>query len=173
MRAERTRTAERESRERTRAAERESAERARVTQAAMEEREGARREEFLFCALEHFTGRTQHRSVGIAIVEGYWQQVPQLLDVIVPVLINQLVYLTTVAEPSRTTTHELQNLERLIDLLTAMAKRTDITGSFRSSYVAMQKARRSRLRLDLSSRPDLGIKLDRFIAAGLDLPPAP
>jgi Winged helix-turn-helix DNA-binding len=54
-------------------------ERQRESEQAASERQQSRREEFLFRALDHFGGKTQERSVGIAIAEAYWRQVPELV----------------------------------------------------------------------------------------------
>jgi hypothetical protein len=174
-RAERTETAEREMGERRDAAANASAERAEALRAAAAEREAARREDFLMRALEHFAGGTQHRSIGIAIVEGCWQQVTQLHDVIVAVLVNQLVYLTTVVDPRKTTAHELQNLERILDLLTAMGAESEGVhrpGPADHKNIA-DAGRPSSAGLDMSSRADLRTRVDRFFAASIPQDSAP
>ena len=61
------------SRERREEATRSERERREERAADRRQQLDARREEFLFRALEHFGGGTQERSVGIAIAEAYWK----------------------------------------------------------------------------------------------------
>jgi hypothetical protein len=75
--------------ERERAAE----ERDRAQREAEAERERARRDAYLFQAFRYFTGHTQPRNVGISIIEGFWQEAPDLRGVYIPLLVNQAVYL--------------------------------------------------------------------------------
>jgi hypothetical protein len=119
-------------RERERTNVRLEAERAGVSAADRDERQQAKREEFLFRALEHFGGRTQERSVGIAIAEAYWRSTPEQHDVLVPVLLNQLVYLLAVqdSEKGADAAHERQNVRRIVELL----ERIDDIDRFRESY---------------------------------------
>ncbi len=77
----------------------------------IEAREEGRFEE----TLQYFTGGTQKRSVGIALVEGVWRYKPQYLNILVPVISNQIVYLLLVTD-SKDEVHEERNLIRLLNI---------------------------------------------------------
>jgi len=94
-----------------------AAEREHARETDLREREEVRLEELVLKSLEYFTGKTQRRSVGIAIVEGAWGQAPDLHKVFVPLLVNQAVYLLD--ESGQTdSSHETDNLNRIMALLT-------------------------------------------------------
>jgi hypothetical protein len=94
-----------------------AAERENARASELDERAGIRREELVLKSLEYFTGKTQRRSVGIAIVEGAWGTAPDLQKVFVPLLVNQAVYLLD--ESGQTDSwHETENLKRIMALLT-------------------------------------------------------
>jgi hypothetical protein len=99
--------------ERERAAE----ERDRAQREAEAERERARRDAYLFQAFRYFTGHTQPRNVGISIIEGFWQEAPDLRGVYIPLLVNQAVYLLA-GSKQRKAPHERNNLDRMMELLT-------------------------------------------------------
>lgn len=96
--------------------QREADERRDLQRQAEEERARSRHEEHVLRALDYFTGQTQRRNVGIAIVEGYWHATPSLHGVLVPLLVNQAIYLL---EQSREedAPHEADNCYRIVDLL--------------------------------------------------------
>jgi hypothetical protein len=73
--------------------QRERDERQKIQDREAAERINTRQEENVLRALEYFTGQTQRRNVGIAIVEGYWHTTPHLRGILVPLLVNQAVYL--------------------------------------------------------------------------------
>jgi hypothetical protein len=75
-----------------------------------------RREQQVFEALKWFEGKTQRRNIGIAVLEGYWEEVPTLRGVLVPLVVNQTIYLLTQSS-QKEAQHERDNLERLISLL--------------------------------------------------------
>lgn len=79
------------------------------------ERQKAREEQSLQETLSYFTGGTQKRNVGIALVEGVWQSKPQYMNILVPVITNQIVYLLTTTN-SKDEIHELRNLNRLLSI---------------------------------------------------------
>ncbi len=79
------------------------------------ERTKAREEERLQETLQYFTGGTQKRSVGVALVEGVWRHKRQYLDVVVPVIANQIVYLLITTD-SEDEAHEERNLFRLYNV---------------------------------------------------------
>jgi hypothetical protein len=72
-------------------------------------------DELLETTLSYFDGKIQRRSIGIALVEGIWETKKKKLDVIVPVLVNQIYYLLLTSK-SRNKAHEKNNLDRLIVL---------------------------------------------------------
>jgi hypothetical protein len=72
--------------------------------------------ELLAKTLDYFTGKSQGRSIGISLVEGIWLPKKKHLDVIVPVLVNQAVYLL-LSTDSTDSAHEERNLIRLLQLL--------------------------------------------------------
>jgi len=129
-------------------------ERERMNVRLEKERERMRIEEFLFRALEHFGGRTQERSVGIAIAEAYWKSTPEQLDVLVPLLLNQLVYLLAVqdSEKSADAAHERQNVRRIVELLAQIDEVDRFRDSYESSLRAIRRKRAGR-GIDLSSDP--------------------
>jgi hypothetical protein len=92
---------------RTEAAVREEGERARI-----------RHEQRAFGALEYFTGRTQRRNVGIAIIEGSWRDVPEMRRMFIPLLANQASYLLEKSD-EHGAVHEVDNCRRIIGLLIA------------------------------------------------------
>ena len=79
------------------------------------ERNQAREEERLQETLQYFTGGTQKRSIGIALIEGVWQTKGKYLDTLVPVIANQLVYLLVTTD-SQKEAHEERNLVRLFNI---------------------------------------------------------
>jgi hypothetical protein len=93
---------------------REDVERERIRIAG--EREAERREQHLFDALRFFTGGTQERSAGIAVVEVYWPQVQALRGMLAPLLANQAIYLLNESGQGAKR-HERHNLQRLMKLL--------------------------------------------------------
>lgn len=63
-----------------------------VDQRGRSERERVRQEPNVYQALPIFGGKTQNRSVGIALVEGYWETEPHLRPVLVPLMIGQAIH---------------------------------------------------------------------------------
>jgi hypothetical protein len=147
--------------ERDRQNARSAKERQDERESARRERSDTRHEEFLFRALEHFGGRTQERSVGIAIAEAYWRKVPDQVDVLVPVLLNQLVYLLTVADRSKTTAHELQNVARIVDLLAEIGQPDRFGNAYALARPALVAADTGS-GIDLAASPLVQAKVDRF-----------
>ena len=80
------------------------------------ERRGQRDQDLLAKTLSYFEGGTQKRSIGIALTEGVWARKMRQMDILVPVLINQTVYLLLCSD-SRDGVHEERNLIRLLRLL--------------------------------------------------------
>ena len=86
------------------------------------ERRRTKRDENIFYALQYFDGGSQRRSIGIAIVEGYWTETPHLKTIYVPLLVNQAIYLISEAKQAAAK-HEINNLDRIITLLEDVPKR--------------------------------------------------
>lgn len=80
------------------------------------ERREQREEDLLAKTLAYFEGKTQRRSIGISLVEGIWAPRKRYMDIIVPVLVNQAVYLL-LSSSSVNAVHEERNLLRLFGLL--------------------------------------------------------
>jgi hypothetical protein len=91
-------------------------ERERIRCEDAEDRARIRHEDVVLRALEYFTGKTQRRNVGIAIVEFHWESTPRLRGVFVPLLVNQAVYLLEQSDQT-TERHESDNLRRVVALL--------------------------------------------------------
>jgi hypothetical protein len=80
------------------------------------ERRQQREEDLLAKTLAYFEGKSQRRSIGISLVEGIWVRRKRYMDIIVPVLVNQAVYLL-LSSGSVDAAHEERNLIRLLRLL--------------------------------------------------------
>jgi hypothetical protein len=86
--------------------------------------EQARLQAHVLDSLKWFEGKTQKRSIGIAVVEGNWDRFPDLRAMWVPILTNQAEYL--LAESGQDDAiHERENLIRIMRLL--LAARTTLT----------------------------------------------
>jgi hypothetical protein len=70
----------------------------------------------LLAALEWFSGKTQRRAIGLAIVEANWDAWKDLQPTWVAVLVKQAVYLLTTSK-SAESRHERANLDRIVRLL--------------------------------------------------------
>ncbi len=82
------------------------------------DRRGAREEERLSKTLEYFDGGSQRRSVGIALIEGIWVKKARHLDIVVPLIANQIVYLLLSTDSHDE--HNVRNLVRLFMLFKAI-----------------------------------------------------
>lgn len=81
------------------------------------ERKRTKRDGYLFQAFQYFDGGTQRRNIGIAILEGLWQEAPHLKGLFIPLLVNQAIYLLTGSEQAEAR-HEQDNLWRIMRLAT-------------------------------------------------------
>src|SRR5262249_47517840 len=80
--------------------------------------DGARIESFLVESLRYFEGGTQHRSIGISMIEAYWRDFPRLRSVWRSVLSNQAIYvLSKVIKEGEIPLHEADNLSRIYSML--------------------------------------------------------
>lgn len=97
------------------------------------ERQATRKEDQLFRALAWFEGKTQKRSIGIAVTEAFWDDSPSSRTTLIPLLGNQAIYLLAVSDEA--TAHEVNNLERIMRLITHYA---DLKSEF--SHLAKELA---------------------------------
>jgi hypothetical protein len=84
------------------------------------ERKRSKRDSYLFQAFQYFDGGTQRRNIGVAIIEGLWQEAPHLQGLFVPLLVNQAIYLLLGSEQSEAP-NEQDNLRRIMGLVTTPA----------------------------------------------------
>ena len=96
------------------------------------------RDDYLLSALDFLTGKTQRRSAGIAIAQGFHRKAKRLRPALVPHLVNQLLYLQTVQQEKNAATrlHEQDNVRRLADLLREIGD----FNKYRPSYLALCEA---------------------------------
>ena len=80
------------------------------------ERESLRYEQIILSSLGYFTGKTQKRNVGIAVLQGAWDKAPHLRSIFVPLLVNQALYLLEESEQEEAR-HERENLDRIMELV--------------------------------------------------------
>lgn len=80
------------------------------------ERRRQRDTDLLLKTLRYFEGGTQKRNIGIGLVEGIWSKEEKHRPVIIPVLVNQFVYLLLQSN-SKEVIHEERNLIRIAQLL--------------------------------------------------------
>jgi len=82
------------------------------------QKEDERKELYLVEALRYFEGRTQKRSIGIAFIEAYWDEVTRLHKTWTAVLANQAIYLLSkLSTDHKLEVHEFDNLNRIFELL--------------------------------------------------------
>jgi len=94
------------------------------------ERRVQREDELLAQTLSYFDGGTQRRSIGLALVEGIWLRKKRQLDVVVPVLVNQMIYLL-LSSDANDAVHEERNAIRLLFLLERTIPLTSDPGQHR------------------------------------------
>lgn len=80
------------------------------------ERRAHKTEETLLRALEHLTGGSQKRSVGIALIEGLWHKGEPYHRAVLPALVNQAVYLLLETK-SGSGRHQFHSWSRIMDLI--------------------------------------------------------
>lgn len=114
------------------------------------ERKRTMRDASLFQAFQYFDGGTQRRNIGIAIVEGLWQEAPHLQGLFIPLLVNQAIYLLTGSEQSEAR-HERDNLRRIMGLATAPAvAAAGFAGHYRELLQAIEDKKSGRARAGVS-----------------------
>jgi hypothetical protein len=93
-----------------------AAERESLRRREDQERESLRYEQIIPSSLDYFTGKTQRRNVGIAVLQGAWSKAPHLRSIFVPLLVNQALYLLEESEQEEAR-HERENLDRIMELV--------------------------------------------------------
>ncbi|MDR7255111.1 hypothetical protein J2X46_004113 [Nocardioides sp. BE266] len=96
--------------------------------AAAAERGEQRYEDIVLKSLEYFTGGTQRRSVGVAVVEGAWNNAPNLRPIFVSLLASQAIYLLDESK-QEDAAHEQQNLSQIMDLLVRFERAGELSHS--------------------------------------------
>ncbi len=137
------------------------------------ERKHTKRDDFLFEAFKWFEGGSQKRNIGISIVEGFWEEVPHLRGILVPLLTNQAIYLLTKSEErealhetdkkemkklqeEREALHEEDNLNRIMKILLNF---TDLKGRFDDQYKKLTEVIEKRLNNENKYRIKVDVKL--------------
>jgi len=107
-----------------------------------EQAERARLQAHVFDSLKWFEGKTQKRSIGIAVIEGNWDKFPDLQPTWLAILTNQAVYLLAESGQANAA-HEQANLQRIIDLLirTTNALSSPQKGSIRDAIANNRKGK--------------------------------
>jgi hypothetical protein len=80
------------------------------------ERKASQEADLLLKTVAYFEGGTQKRSIGISLIEGILGKSAQHRGVVVPLLVNQFVYLLLHPEV-KASVHEERNLVRIYQLL--------------------------------------------------------
>jgi hypothetical protein len=88
----------------------------RARKAEARDRERLKQREILYESLRWFEGRTQKRSIGIAVVNASWSLFPEFQSLWIEVFANQAVYLLTGSKQGEKE-HEHENLRRILDVL--------------------------------------------------------
>jgi hypothetical protein len=83
---------------------------------AANEAERLKQRDVLYESLKWFEGRTQKRSIGIAVVNTSWRDFPEFRALWIEVFVNQAIYLLTGSEQG-TKPHEHDNLRRIMEVL--------------------------------------------------------
>jgi hypothetical protein len=94
----------------------------------------------IYTALHHFTGGTQNRNVGIAVIEQSWTAMPDTKALVRPLLVNQAIYLLTNSKEVNDL-HERDNLKRIMSLVLDGNTDPDV----RRFYPDLREAVRGRL----------------------------
>jgi len=121
------------------------------------ERRGHKREDTLLRALEHLTGGSQKRSVGIALIEGLWHRGHPFYRAVFPALINQAIYLLLETE-SGIGRHQFHNWLRIMDLILRVPSEPQLHAYFYELEEALQERATE---LEVRAR---GLSLDRATA---------
>ena len=97
------------------------------------ERREIRKADLLLRTVSYFEGGTQKRSIGIALVEGMQTSDKANLGVLVPLLVNQLVYLLLHPDV-KDSPHEQRNVVRIYLLLKSIFANLEFRKQFTMSW---------------------------------------
>jgi hypothetical protein len=117
----------------------------------IERRKDSKRETMLN-ALEHLTGGSQKRSVGIALIEGLWCDGHPFDRAILPALVNQALYLLLETE-SGGGRHQVHNWLRIMNLIMRVPARKE----FHQLYCELADA--LRCRTEETEMPSVGVQI--------------
>ena len=104
------------------------------------EAQTARTEQHLFASLDWFSGQTQRRSIGIAVVKANWDKFEHLQPTWLSLLVSQAIYLLTESEAHRKS-HELANLENIMARLLASLEKWNQIARISSAINANRRMR--------------------------------
>lgn len=90
-------------------------------------------------ALDFFTHGSQRRNVGISVVEGAWASIPELRSTLIPLLVNQSIYLLTGSGQGEAE-HEIDKLSRMMALVLAPANKEAAQRYYPDLRAAVDKA---------------------------------
>ena len=71
----------------------------------------------MFASLDYFSGGTQRRSIGLAVIQANWEKMTHLHSTWLSVLVAQAVYLLSEQDRKKTSQHEITNLNNIRHLL--------------------------------------------------------
>jgi len=86
---------------------------------AAKEADRAKYRDILYESLKWFEGKTQRRSIGIAVVNTSWDEFTEFRPLWIEVFANQAIYLLTGADEKEGKAHEHDNLRRIMEKLVA------------------------------------------------------
>ena len=118
------------------------------------ERRSDREREMMIKGLEHLTGGSQQRSVGIALIEGLWYNGQPYERAIMPALVNQAVYLLLETEHGEHR-HQFHTWYRIMELILRVPRKKE----FHTLYCELADA----LTYRLADEPKR--------TTGIDIPP--
>ncbi len=117
------------------------------------ERKKEKNDAILLKTVDYFTGGSQKRSVGIALVEGFIRKKGTYHEIVAPLLSNQFVYLL-LSSDSDSAVHEERNLIRVFNLLDAIT----VTDKYKFSAIRNEMAAAIARRLEGSEKSSLNIE---------------
>jgi hypothetical protein len=116
------------------------------------ERTGDRKRATMLNALEHLTGGSQKRSVGIALIEGMWYDSQPFARAILPALVSQAVYLLLETK-SGNQRHQFLNWVRIMRLILRVSPKAE----YHDLYCELAEALGQRS--DEAAMPSVGIEI--------------
>jgi hypothetical protein len=116
------------------------------------ERRNDRKRETMLNALEHLTGGSQKRSVGIALIEGLWYDRRPFDRAILPALVNQALYLLFETR-SGGRRHQIHNWIRIMNLILRVPPKREFHELYCELADALQR------RSEEAAMPNVGIEI--------------